>query len=104
LEGRFGPYVTDGVTNASLPRSVTVEEMTLDYALTLLKDRAAAGPSKRGRKKAAPKKTTRKTAKKPAKKTAKKKTPKKASPKKAVKKSAIEKAPAVEVSPDEIPY
>jgi len=68
MQGRYGPYVSDGVTNASLPRAVTIEEMTFEYALNLLKDRAAAGPSKRAtRKKAAPK-----AAKKPAKKTAKK--------------------------------
>ena len=47
MQGRYGPYVTDGVTNASLPRDVTVEEMTFEYALNLLKNRAAAGPSKR---------------------------------------------------------
>jgi DNA topoisomerase-1 len=68
MQGRYGPYVSDGVTNASLPRSVTVDEMTFEYALNLLKERAAAGPSKKaGRKKAAPK-----AAKKPAKKTKKK--------------------------------
>jgi len=87
-----------------LPRSVTIEEMTFEYALNLLKDRAAAGPSKRGRKKTAPKTAKPKAAKKPVKKAAKKKTAKKAAPKKAAKKSAVEKAPAVEVSPDEIPY
>jgi len=77
LQGRYGPYVADGVTNASLPRSVTVDEMTFEYALSLLKDRAAAGPSKRvARKKAAPK-----AAKAPAKKAAKK-TPGKKSPRK----------------------
>lgn len=78
LQGRYGPYVTDGVTNASLPRDVTVEEMTLEYALNLLAARAAAGPSKKAsRKKAAPK-----AAKKPAKKAAKKTTTKKTTRKK----------------------
>ena len=48
LQGRYGPYVSDGVTNASLPRSVTIDEMTFEYALNLLKERAAAGPSKKG--------------------------------------------------------
>lgn len=78
LQGRYGPYVTDGVTNASLPRSVTVEEVTFEYALNLLKERLAAGPSK---KKAAPKKAAPKAAKKPARKATKKpavkKTPRK---------------------------
>ena len=36
LAGRYGPYVTDGATNASLPRGTTVEEVTLEYALNLL--------------------------------------------------------------------
>ena len=47
LQGRYGPYVTDGVTNASLPRGATLEEVTFEYALNLLKERAAAGPAKR---------------------------------------------------------
>jgi DNA topoisomerase-1 len=73
MQGRYGPYVSDGVTNASLPRSVTVEEVTFEYALNLLKDRAAAGPSKRtARKKAAPK-----AEKAPVKKAARKKAPRK---------------------------
>ncbi len=73
MQGRYGPYVSDGVTNASLPRSATVEEVTFEYALNLLKERAAAGPSKRaGRKKAAPK-----AEKQPAKKAARKKTTRK---------------------------
>jgi DNA topoisomerase I len=56
LQGRYGPYVADGVTNASLPRDVTVDEVTFEYALTLLKNRAAAGPSKKPpRRRAAPK-------------------------------------------------
>jgi DNA topoisomerase I len=77
LQGRYGPYVTDGVTNASLPRDVTVDEMTLEYALTLLQKRAEAGPSKKPpRKRATPKaapKAAAKAATKPAKKPAAKK-------------------------------
>jgi DNA topoisomerase-1 len=50
-DGRYGLYVTDGTTNASLPRNMTAEELTLEFALRLLADRAAAGPSKkRGRR------------------------------------------------------
>jgi DNA topoisomerase-1 len=41
LEGRYGPYLTDGVTNASLPKGVTPEEITLEQALELLAHRAA---------------------------------------------------------------
>ncbi len=54
-EGRFGPYVTDGTTNASLRRGDSVEEVTLERAAELLAERRAAGPA-RGRKKAAKKK------------------------------------------------
>ncbi len=81
LDGRYGPYVTDGTTNASLPKSTAVEELTFDEALDLLATRAARGPSKRktakktATKKAAKKKTTKKAAKKKS--ATKRKTPKK---------------------------
>jgi DNA topoisomerase-1 len=63
-EGRFGPYVTDGETNASLRKGDDVESITIERAAELLADRRAAGPSTR--KKATAKKTTAKktTAKK----------------------------------------
>ncbi len=57
LEGRFGPYVTDGSINASLPRGVTPETFTMDEAVALLRARAERGP-------ATPRKTTKRTAKK----------------------------------------
>ena len=46
-DGRFGPYVTDGETNASLRRGDSVEELTVERAAELLADRRAAGPSKK---------------------------------------------------------
>jgi DNA topoisomerase-1 len=41
MEGRYGPYVTDGQTNASLPRDMSPEELTFEKALDLLAERAA---------------------------------------------------------------
>jgi DNA topoisomerase-1 len=77
LAGRYGPYVSDGVTNASLPRGTEPEEVTLEYALNLLKTRAEQGPSKRParrtpKKAAAPKKAGAARAKKSVKKATKK--------------------------------
>jgi DNA topoisomerase I len=46
-EGRFGPYVTDGETNASLHPGDAVESLTLDRAVELLAERRARGPAKR---------------------------------------------------------
>ncbi len=46
-EGRFGPYVTDGETNASLRRGDDPETIELDRALELLAERRAKGPAKR---------------------------------------------------------
>ena len=66
MEGRYGAYVTDGTTNATLPKTVTPEALTLEEAAQLIDERAAKAPPK-GKKKA------------PAKKKA---APKKAAPKK----------------------
>ncbi|MFE3293099.1 type I DNA topoisomerase [Rhodococcus sp. NPDC059234] len=83
-DGRFGPYVTDGETNASLRKGDEVETITDERASELLADRRARGP--------APKKTAKKAAKKaPAKKTAAKKTVAK---KAVAKKAPAKKAPA----------
>jgi DNA topoisomerase-1 len=46
-EGRFGPYVTDGETNASLRTGDAVEDVTLERAAELLAERRARGPAKR---------------------------------------------------------
>ena len=50
MAGRYGPYVTDGTTNASLPKDANADELTLDRALELLKEREGAPKSGRGRK------------------------------------------------------
>jgi DNA topoisomerase I len=58
MEGRFGAYVTDGTTNATLPKTVTLEALTLEEAAQLIDERAAKGPSKGKSKKKAPAKKT----------------------------------------------
>jgi DNA topoisomerase-1 len=70
-DGRFGPYVTDGETNASLRRGDSIEELTDERAAELLADRRSRGPAKKAAKKAPAKKATTKA---PAKKAAKKAT------------------------------
>jgi DNA topoisomerase-1 len=75
-DGRFGPYVTDGETNASLRKGDAIEEIGDERAAELLADRRARGPANKSAKKAT-KKAAKKSAKKPAKKPAKKATAKK---------------------------
>ncbi len=62
-EGRFGPYVTDGETNASLRKGDVPESITLQRAIELLAERRAAAPSPK-RRSTARKKTTSGSAKK----------------------------------------
>ncbi|MCX5131835.1 type I DNA topoisomerase [Streptomyces sp. NBC_00340] len=83
-DGRFGPYVTDGETNATLRSDDSVEEITPERGYELLAEKRAKGPAKKTAKKAPAKKTTAKKA--PAKKTAAKKT--------TTAKTAAKKAPA----------
>ncbi len=89
-EGRFGPYVTDGTTNASLRKGDVVESIDIERASELLAERRAAGPSTRKKKSAAKKAPAKKKA------TAKKATTKKSAAKKttAKKASAAQKAGA----------
>ena len=98
-EGRFGPYVTDGETNASLRKGDAVEEITIERAAELLADRRERGAGQEdGAKKAPAKKAA-------AKKTAAKKAPakkataaKKAAP---AKKAPAKKAPAAPILEDD---
>ena len=57
-DGRFGPYVTDGETNATIPRGEEAMEVTFERAVQLLADKRAKGPAKRPARRT----TTRKTA------------------------------------------
>ncbi|GIV03452.1 MAG: DNA topoisomerase 1 [Fimbriimonadales bacterium] len=51
MKGRYGPYVTDGKTNATLPKDFDPEQVTLEQAAELIRTKAAAGPVKRRRRK-----------------------------------------------------
>ncbi len=87
LDGRYGPYVTDGETNASLPREMKAEELTFEAALALLAARAEQGGGKKKTKKASAKKAATKKAASPKAASAAGGTKKKASKKKSTKKS-----------------
>jgi DNA topoisomerase-1 len=77
LKGRYGPYVSDGTTNATIQDGIEPESVTLEQAQTLLAERIAKGGGKKPKKKAAPKPKAEKPAKKaaPKKKEAAKKNP-----------------------------
>jgi DNA topoisomerase-1 len=53
MAGRYGPYVTDGTTNATLPKDMEPGAVTFDDAVRLIDERAAKGPAKKkgGRRK-----------------------------------------------------
>ena len=51
MAGRYGPYVSDGTTHATLPKGADPKSVTLDEAVRLIDEKAAKGPSaRRGRK------------------------------------------------------
>ncbi|HMP56341.1 MAG TPA: topoisomerase C-terminal repeat-containing protein, partial [Novosphingobium sp.] len=90
MAGRYGPYVTDGTTNATLPRDRKPEDLTEEEAITLITERAAKGPAKGKAKKKAP---------------AKKAAPKKAAAKKApAKKATTKKDAPAEVAEEDVPF
>ena len=64
MDGRYGPYVTHGRVNASLPRTLPPDELTLDRALELLREREAKAGTKAAKKK--PRAKARKPAKRKA--------------------------------------
>ena len=72
MPGRYGPYVTDGTTNATIPKDQKPEDLTDAQAIELIDARAARGPAKKKAKKKAPaKKKAAPKKKAPAKKAAK---------------------------------
>ncbi|HEX3724595.1 MAG TPA: type I DNA topoisomerase [Pirellulales bacterium] len=82
LQGRYGLYLTDGATNASLPKGASPEALTREEALELLAARAAMGPPKKKAGRKAPKVARPKKAavengqaEKPVRKSAKRKAP-----------------------------
>ena len=84
LKGRYGPYVSDGDTNATIPEASDPEQVTLEQAEALIADRVAKGGGKKKKRKAAPKPKAQAPAKaeKPEKAAAKKTAPKKSAKKK----------------------
>ncbi|MEV0553757.1 type I DNA topoisomerase [Streptomyces sp. NPDC050597] len=100
-DGRFGPYVTDGETNATLRSGDSVEEITPERGFELLAEKRAKSPAKKTAKKTAAKKAPAKKA--PAKKTAAKKTAatKTAAKKTTAKKTAAKKATASQATAED---
>ena len=96
MPGKYGPYVKWEKVNATLPKELTPEAVTLDEALALIAEKASKGGKKPARKAAKPKaEPAERPVKTAAKKPAAKKPAAKAAPKTAAaKKPAVKKAPA----------
>jgi DNA topoisomerase-1 len=91
MAGRYGPYVKWAKVNATLPKDIEPETVTLEQALALISEKAAKGGKKPAAKKTPAKKATAKTAAK--------KTPAKTATKKAPKKAAARKPTASKPAP-----
>ncbi|MFP1603093.1 type I DNA topoisomerase [Microbacterium sp. 2216-1] len=91
-DGRFGPYVTDGETNVTIPRGQTPDDITFEIAVQMLADKRAKGPAPKRGKKAPAKKAPAKKA--PAKKAPAKKAAAKTDEEKAAARSAAAKKAA----------
>ena len=64
MDGRYGPYVTHGGVNATLPKGISAKQVNLEQAIDLLRDKAAKGKGKgKGRAKAGDKAKRAATAK-----------------------------------------
>lgn len=57
MSGRYGPYVTDGEINATLPKEMSADDLTLEIAIALIEAKAEKAPAKKPAKKAAAKTT-----------------------------------------------
>ncbi len=86
MDGRYGPYVKSGKTNATLPKGMDPQSLTLEQAVDLIAEREKKGPAKKVSRRAAPKKAAAEKKAAPIKKLAAKKS--------ATKKPAAKKAGA----------
>jgi DNA topoisomerase I len=92
MPGKYGPYIKWGKVNATLPKGIEPEAVTLEEALELVAEKAGKAPKKAPRKAAVPKaKAEKPAAKKPA---AKKAAAKKPAAKKPAAKKPVEGSPA----------
>jgi DNA topoisomerase-1 len=105
LDGRFGPYVTDGTINATVPRGVDPASIDLEQGVELLREREARGPAvkKATTKKAAKKKAAKKSSAKAPPKTTTRVVKKGTSSRAKAAKAATKKAAAARTPPDREP-
>ncbi|MGB7204423.1 MAG: type I DNA topoisomerase [Anderseniella sp.] len=66
MEGRYGPYIKYGKINATLPKDITPEDVTMEQAIELINAKGGSKAKKKTAKKAAKKKPAKKTTKKAA--------------------------------------